>query len=156
MQPGKHSVKITDFGMSQTNAGNPQAWVSFSNEAGETIVWRGGLDTTMQNGKNGKPWSPFGITLGSLKKMGYKDGETPEIIGMKLWDGVLAGALTVPGEYEIQVEKNGDYTNVKYINLPGEGGGVGKKFSTKEEMMAAFSKPSGQAKPASGSDYFDK
>ncbi len=160
MEPGKHLMKLSDYGVSQTSGGHPQAYAQFSKD-GETVTWYGGMNATVNEGKTKSQWD---VTLANLQTLGYQGDTSPMGVSAKLYDGPMDAALTM-GEYELVLEKSKDWKNdagvmqtgvikVKYINKPGEGGGVGKKFASKEEMMAAFAKPSG--KPSGSSTEGEK
>ncbi len=145
MNIGTHAMRLEDFGASATQAGNVQVEATFKAATGETVTWRSGTNETVNPGKIMSQWA---VTLKNLQVMGYQGDLSAMGACAALYDGPLGGALTM-GEYDIVLvenkwtdDKQVVHTGVKvaFINKPGEGGGVGKKFATKEEMMAAFSK----------------
>ncbi len=111
------------------------------------IRWQGSLDATPNEKLKGK--SSRDLTLASLERLGLVGG----MAGVPaMYEGISSASLDPLRDIEIVCEKNGQYLNVKYINIPGEG--PGKKFASKEEMKAAFAKI-GVATPLAKKGYLD-
>lgn len=158
-EPGKHTVRLLDYGVSQSSGGKPQVFAQFSRN-GETITWYGGTKEERAEGKTDSQW---GITLKSLKVMGYEGDPSAAGTCAKLWGGPPDGGLKVD-DYDIVTGWN-EYKDfngvmqknmkVNFINKVGEGGGVGKKFESREEMMKAFSSGSKSPGSGTGNQYFE-
>ena len=146
--PGTYIARVFDYGVVPDRQDNPMPWVKFEVTKGEEkgyIRWQGSLDATPNEKLKGK--SSRDLTLASLEKCGLVGG----MAGVaNMFEGLASTSLDPLRDIEIVCEKNGDYLNVKYINLPGEG--PGKKFESKEAMKAAFAKL-GVSVAAPGKNY---
>lgn len=134
MEPGKHTMRLTDWGVSSTQKGQPQAFAIFSSDAGN-ITWYGGTNAVKGIGKTMSQWD---VTLKNLQTMGYAGPNEAMEACAALYDGPLGSIGLVMGPYDLTLIKDDYGVKVQYINKEGEGGGVGKKFASKAEMMAAF------------------
>ncbi len=146
MQPGTCIMRLDDYGSSAApGSGAPQIYVQFKAANGESINWYGG--TKEEKSPNAK-MSQWEFTLKTLQTMGYQGDTSAMGACAALYDGPLSSPGLTVQDYELVLvldkwkDDKGEHEKVKvqYINKPGEGGGVGKKFASKEEMMAAFSK----------------
>lgn len=136
MEPGKYTMRLTDYGVSSTQKGDPQAYAQFSLN-GESITWYGGTNAVKNPGKEMSQWD---VTLKTLQTLGYHGPTDAMEACAVLYDGPIGAAGLLMVDYDLVLAKDDYGTKVRYINKQGEGGGVGKKFQNKEEMMAAFSK----------------
>jgi hypothetical protein len=146
MQPGKYTAAIKDYGITQQpNSGDPQVYVKFecNGDARESMTWYGGLNAKVGDGKK---MSQADVTLTVLKTMGFK-GALMQVT--ELYDGPPSMSLNSLQDYELVVEtdkwkdRDGnpkEANKIKYINLPGEGPGVGKKFESKADLIQSLAK----------------
>ena len=108
---GRHQAKITDYGMKETNAGDPQIFISLKGmEKGDLITWFGSL-------KEGKARE---ITLKTLITCGFTGNSVANIA-----QGVSANCLDTKKELSIVVSEN-EYQGKKsmrvdWINEPSAG-----------------------------------
>ncbi len=133
---GVFPASIADYGVSPGKDGMPRVWVKFEIKEGDEsfhVSWNGDLNP---NKVPGLKETPQFYTMASLKKMGF-NGQVLDTY--KLDDGMSSNELNPLLDLSVTCVKNGDYINVKYINLPGEGG-VGKKYESKQALMEAMSK----------------
>lgn len=132
--PGTYIGHVSDYGIVPDKNDNPCPWVKFEIRKGDDlgyVRWQGSLDPTPKEALKGK--SSRDLTLASLERLGLVGGM--ENVPM-MFDG--QDVLDKERDIELVLEKNGQYLNVKYINIPGEG--PGKKFDSKEAMLKAFAK----------------
>lgn len=110
MQAGRHSAVVKDYGISETQGGDPQVFIKFD-VAGEDITWFGSL-------KEGKAQE---ISLKALLAAGFTGKDISELL-----DGPDGGAIPLGIEVSLVIEDheyNGKKSlRVQWVNKPGGGG----------------------------------
>jgi hypothetical protein len=114
MKDGRYSAVVKDYGISETQAGDPQVFIAFDvahGEGTETLTWFGSL-------KEGKAQE---ITLKGLLAAGFTGKDVSELA-----DGPDGGALPLGIEVSLVIE-NEEYegktrTRIRWVNKPGSGG----------------------------------
>jgi hypothetical protein len=138
IDPGKHKVKIKDYGISCTDAGDMRMMVVFETDSSETAVWYGWLTTD----------KAMRYTLATLKKLGYKSKE----INPKLADGPHSNLLDMSIEVVIDVEHHvGDekkWANVTSVLGLDESQGKSGSLSS-QEVARRLSEMTSEEKTAS-------
>ncbi len=128
-----NDAKISDYGLNPDKNDNLRVWVQFTIKDGENeahVRWSNDFSDKIIK----DDLTPKKISLANLKKMGLQNDNV-----ISLYDGRDSKALNELLDFSVVVD-NG---YVKYINLPGEG--PGRKFSSKEEAIAALAKVGVQA-----------
>lgn len=113
-EPGKHTAKIADYGISKTSKGKPQAFIVFESE-GKSITWYGGLDPKpAEEGKR----APLEFTIKTLLDCGLSTDVVENMAA-----GTQSNALPVGKEMELVIEDNvweGQVqSRIKWVNIPG-------------------------------------
>lgn len=137
---GRHAAKITDYGISETKAGDPQVFVTFdvAFPTGEArMTWYGSF----------KPKAAE-ITFKALQAMGL----TGKVTDLSL--GVDGGALLLGTEVSVVVEEEqrrdgqGAWFKIRWVNRPGGQAGAVQRSDagTAKAKLAALNVDGAMAK----------
>jgi hypothetical protein len=108
--PGTYLGKVKNYGITTTQAGEPQVAIQFgltTPEGQKTLTWHG----TLKEGKGRE------ITLGALLNCGFRGDDISALA-----DGVDGGALDTDREVDLVVEDNTPpgktevYSKVRWVN----------------------------------------
>lgn len=117
LDPGTYRGKIVGYGISETKAGNKQAFITFEipSPGGGTVKmsWYGGLSAEAKEGKK----APAEYTIATVLECGF-EGEGVEMLA----GGPESMALPLNKEMSLVIEDN-EYegnvsSRVKYVNDP--------------------------------------
>ena len=129
MIPGRYIGKIIDYGMGETQKGDPQVLVMFEfkddEEVNQRMCWFG----TLKEGKGRQ------ITIDTLLNCGFKGTELSVLA-----DGVGNGALDTEKELQLTVNENvyngKKSLRIDFVNLPG--GSAFREKMSKEQVVQKF------------------
>lgn len=114
MKAGRWPGRVKDYGISETQAGDPQVFIQFAvdgPEGEETMTWFGSL-------KEGKAQE---ITLKAVLAAGFQGKDVTELV-----DGTDGGAIPLETEVSLVVEddtyEGKTRQRIKWVNKPGSGG----------------------------------
>jgi len=126
IKPGTYPGTLTDYGISETKAGDPQVFLIFDVNAGDqgnySMTWYGLMNTVAK--ESGKK-APIEYTIKTILDCGFS-GESPELLAA----GPESNLMPLGIAMDLRVEDNtydGTTTNrIRFVNVPGQGGGPGR------------------------------